>query len=76
LRVSRVERIERVATLRATGFGRGEAEALALYEELNADLLLLTDDDAIRKAAKLGAKAINLADVGREAYRRAQSKLC
>jgi predicted nucleic acid-binding protein len=50
------------------GLGKGEAEALALYEELNADALLLTDEDASRKAARLGAKPINLADVGREAY--------
>lgn len=68
LRVFRVERTERVENLRALGFGRGEAEALALYEELRADSLLLTDEDAIRKATGLGAKAINLADVGREAY--------
>ena len=68
LRVFHVERTERVENLRAMGLGRGEAEALALYEELEADSLLLTDEDAIRKASGLGAKAINLADVGREAY--------
>lgn len=69
LKVFHVERTERVENLRAMGLGRGEAEALALYEELRADSLLLTDEDAIRKARRLGAKAIDLADVGREAYR-------
>jgi predicted nucleic acid-binding protein len=68
LRVFRVERTERVENLRAMGLGRGEAEGLALYEEIKADFLLLTDEDAIRKASGLGARTMNLADVGREAY--------
>lgn len=68
LRVFHVESTERVENLRAMGLGKGEAEALALYEEIKADALLLTDEDAIRKASGLGAKPINLADVGREAY--------
>jgi predicted nucleic acid-binding protein len=68
LKVFHVERTERVENLRAMGLGRGEAEAFALYEESKADFLLLTDEDAIRKARALGAKAIDLADVGREAY--------
>jgi predicted nucleic acid-binding protein len=50
------------------GLGRGEAEALALYEEMRADAVLLTDEDAMRRAKSLGAKPMNLADVGREAY--------
>lgn len=68
LRVFRVERIERVQELRSMGLGQGEAEALALYEETKADALLLTDEDAMRKANSLGAKPINLADLGTEAY--------
>jgi len=67
LKVFRVERIERVRELRSIGLGKGEAEALALYEEMRADAILLTDEDAIRKASNLGAKPITLADVGREA---------
>ena len=50
------------------GLGTGEAEAFALYEESGADALLLTDEDAINKARSLGFNAVNLADVGREAY--------
>jgi len=69
LKVYRVERAERVQALRSIGLGRGEAEALALYEETEAQALLLTDEDAMRKAASLKANPINLADVGREAYR-------
>jgi predicted nucleic acid-binding protein len=69
LKVYRVERAERVQRLRSIGLGRGEAEALALYEETNAHALLLTDEDAARKVASLKANPINLADVGREAYR-------
>jgi predicted nucleic acid-binding protein len=42
---------------------------MALYEELKADSLLLTDEDASQKANSLGARTINLADVGREAFR-------
>jgi predicted nucleic acid-binding protein len=68
LKVFHVERTERVKNLRTMGLGKGEAEALVLYEESKADFLLLTDEDAIRKARGLGAKAIDLADVGREAY--------
>jgi predicted nucleic acid-binding protein len=68
LKVFHVERIERVQELRSMGLGQGEAEAFALYEETKADALLLTDDDAMRKASALGARPINLADVGREAY--------
>ncbi len=50
------------------GLGRGEAEALALYEETKADAVLLTDEDAMQKASSLGATPINLSDVGRDAY--------
>lgn len=68
LKVFRVERTVRVGALRSAGLGRGEAEALALYEETRADALLLTDEDAMQKARSLGANPMNLADVGREAY--------
>jgi predicted nucleic acid-binding protein len=68
LKVFRVERTERVEALRSAGLGLGEAEALVLYEETRADAVLLTDEDAMRKAKSLGANPMNLADVGREAY--------
>lgn len=68
LKVFRVERTERVESLRAMGLGKGEAESFTLYEEVKADALLLTDEDAARKAGSLGARSINLGDVGREAY--------
>ncbi len=54
--------------LRSMGLERGEAEALALYEETRADAVLLTDEDAMQKASCLGATPIDLSDVGRDAY--------
>lgn len=69
LRVYRVEIRDRVDDLRRIGLGLGEAESIALYEEMKADALLLTDEDAMRKARGLGANSITLADVGREAHR-------
>ncbi len=68
LRVYRVDRRERVDELRSAGLGLGEAESLTLYEEIGADALLLTDENAIRKASGTGASCINLADVEREAF--------
>jgi len=41
---------------------------MSVYEEMRADAILLTDEDAIRKASNLGAKPITLADVGSEAH--------
>ncbi len=35
---------------------------------MRADAILLTDEDAVRKASNLGAKPITVADVGREAH--------
>jgi len=41
--------------LRATlGLGTGESEVIALARELSADLLLLDDDHAVRRARELG----------------------
>ncbi len=68
LKVVSVRDRKRVDEMHAVGLGRGEAEAFALYSEVEAYALLLTDEDAMRKARARGFNAINLADIAREAF--------
>ncbi len=68
LQVVKVKDRRNVRRFGKMGLGLGEAEAFALFTQLNAIAVLLTDEDAIKRANAEGIGAMNLADVAKEAY--------
>lgn len=49
--------------------GRGEAESIVLAKEMNADRLLVDDEDASIKAKSLGLRAVGTLDITITAYK-------
>ena len=68
LKIRRVKNRKQVKSLLESKWGKGEAEAAVLCQEINADFLLTSDKYAASKAEKLGLKTITIADVVRQAY--------
>jgi len=63
-----VKNRDKVDRLLESKWGKGEAEAAVLCQEIHADYLLTSDRFAISKATKLGLRTITIADVVKEAY--------
>jgi predicted nucleic acid-binding protein len=70
IKQTRVEDADKVRAYRAERLGEGEAEALALAEELNAGLVLVDDEQAWETAQRKGIACLRSVELLLEAHRR------